>query len=418
MDISITPSSLSGSVAAQPSKSAAHRAAICAMLAKGDSHIAPITSTRDMLATFNAALALGAKGTLTSSSLTLNGIKTPPAQAVLDCDESGSTLRFFIPIAAALGVTASFYGRGQLPTRPLEPLVSQLRSHGVTVEKKGDEILTISGRLTPGRYTIAGNISSQFITGLLFSLPLLAGDSEIILTTPLASKGYVDMTLSMLAQFGVVVETLPTGWRIPGHQTYRPRNSMVEGDFSGAAFWLCAGAIQTPVTVTGLSRDTAQGDRAVLSVLEKMGALVQWDGDAVTVSPGALSGIEIDGEDIPDLVPVLAVVACFAQGVTRFSNVGRLRIKECDRLDAMTQGLTALGTKVEQTEDSLTVTGGVPLGGGSVSSFDDHRIAMALSIAALRCASPVIIRSAQCVDKSYPDFYKDFEKLGGICHVI
>ena len=421
MDAVITPSRLGGAVNAPPSKSAAHRLTLCAALAHGTSRISPIAPTEDMHATIQAAAALGATLKQRESTLLTQGVggAAPAADALLDCGESGSTLRFFIPVAATLGASAVFTGRGRLPKRPLTPLLDALSSHGVRCTAPyGDAILRIQGKLLPGAFTLPGNVSSQYITGLLLALPLLDGDSEIRLSSPLESVGYVNMTLEAMSCFGVSAHSTGSGWRVPGGQRYRSGDHTVEGDYSNAAPWLCAGAIAGPVTVKGLSPASRQGDRAVLELLRRFGARVEADAGAVTVSPGGLRGIDIDASQIPDLVPVLAAVAAVAAGTTLIHGAARLRIKESDRLQSTTTALRALGADVEERADSLVVTGRQRLRGGVSESFSDHRIAMALSVAALGCEGQVTITGAHCVAKSYPDFFKEFASLGGLVHVV
>lgn len=419
MDIKITPRPLSGKVVIPPSKSAAHRAAVCAALALGVSELAPVQETKDMLATIRAARSLGTGTQLSGSRLKIRGILKPPASAVIDCGESGSTLRFFVPVAAALGVNASFRGHGRLPQRPMNELVAVLEKHGVTVTKNGSEILGISGRLQAGVYEIGGSVSSQYITGLLFALPMLDGNSEIILTSQLESRGYVDMTVTVQKSFGVTVRETATGWKIKGKQKYIPQRFMVEGDYSGAAFWLGAAAVGGEIEVAGLNPDSKQGDKMILKLLSDAGADVRHGGNFVAMRHSMLKAFDTDVSQIPDLMPILAVTAAFSDGISRFYNAGRLRFKESDRLDSVAEGLRELGADVTTSPDEIVVASwrGL-LGGGVVNSFGDHRIAMSMSIAASFCHNPSVILGVECVDKSYPDFYKDFAGLGGMVDVI
>lgn len=419
MDIKIFPSSLCGTIQVPPSKSASHRALICAALSDGTSRISPLCFSNDTKATLACACALGASIQAGENSAQITGIAEPPQKAVLDCGESGSTLRFFLPIAAALGVCATFTGHGRLPSRPLEPLLSQMAEHGVCCSRREGLPLTISGRLTPGRFSLAGNVSSQFITGLLFALPLLAGNSEILLTSPLESAGYVDMTLDMLARFGIRIFPTSNGWNVPGNQRCRAVDTPVEADYSNAAFWLAAGVLGPGLTVRGLSAHSCQGDRQILPLLRRFrGILCEETGD-VFASGQPLRGISIDASQIPDLVPILAVVAAFSEGTTVISHAERLRLKECDRLAAISEVLSRLGADISQSPDSLTIRGKQTLTGGvTVDGWGDHRIVMAAAIAAMRCKQPVTITGAQAVQKSYPSFFEDYQRLGGICHVL
>ncbi len=421
MDVTIQPQGvLSGSVPAPASKSAAHRAAICAALSPVDSALSPIQMTQDMTATINAATALGAKAHWDGGVLSMQGISTPPQTARLHCGESGSTLRFFVPIAAALGVDAHFYGEGRLPQRPMTPLIDALCGHGVVFDSPKDAILSVRGQLQSGIFALPGDVSSQYITGLLFALPLLQGESEIRLTSPLQSRGYVDMTIDAIQACGVQLEATHSGWRILGGQQYHNTISTIEGDYSGGAFWLCAGALAkgSSLSVTGLTPCSLQGDRAVLDVLQQMGANIVREGSQVTVTHSPLSAVDIDAADIPDLVPILAVTAAVANGTTIIYNAERLRIKESDRLETVTAGLTALGAEITQYPDKLVIAGKELLDGGTVDSFGDHRIAMAMAVAALGCQNPVTILGGECVAKSYPDFWEDYAALGGVVHVL
>lgn len=420
MQISVYPGRLQGEVCAPPSKSAAHRALLCAALAKGESCLQNVAFSQDIRATAGAAQALGAeiKGDEAGGSLTIRGIGAPflerdAAPCTIDCRESGSTLRFLLPLLPALGQTADFTGKGRLPERPIGILAEELIRHGAAFSATDGLPCTVSGKLQPGRYLLPGNVSSQFFSGLLFALPLLGGDSEVVFTRPLESAGYVQMTLQALKKSGVQAMLTKDKLSVPGRQQFSSFEGTVEGDFSNAAFWLCASALGSPLLCTGLSKDSLQPDRAVLGILEKMGAKVQFSGGAARLLPGKLQGTRIDCAPIPDLFPVLAVTAAFAEGETVFYHAGRLRLKECDRLHAIADCLTRLGAKVEEKEEQLTVFGGRPLPGGQVEGYNDHRIVMAMAVAALFCEGPVTISSAQAVEKSYPDFFTEFERLGG-----
>ena len=420
MDIKIQPGRLSGKINIPTAKAAAHRAIICAILSKGTCTISNVDEIDDISTTISAARSLGANIDFTNGILTIKGISSPPESATVNCLESGSTLRFFVPVAAALGINATFLGEARLPMRPMTPLTDVLTAHGITITKSdnANEIFTISGKLACGRFELPGNISSQYITGLLFALPLLDGDSEIILTTPLESRGYVDMTLNALANAGIEITVKENGYFIKGGQQYNSKNSAAEGDYSSGAFWLCAGAVNSQISVSGLDPNSVQGDKAVISILKKFGADVKIDSDCVTVSSNKLSAVDIDVSDIPDLLPILAVVAAFANGTSCLYNAARLRLKESDRLATVTAGLKALGADIEEHSDKLVITGKKTLGGGTVESFVDHRIAMCMSIAALGCTGETVIKGAECVSKSYPQFYKHLKDLGGICNVI
>ncbi len=444
--VTISPSVLKGTVAAPPSKSAAHRALLAAALSvvsgKRSCLVRPIADSEDMKATAGAIRALGVQLSRKEDGLLL----APPSEDAslfpngeireIHCGESGSTLRFVIPIFAALGIPARFTGSGRLPQRPMDVYRDLLPLHGVLCETQGGLPFSIFGRLQPGTYTLPGNSSSQFITGLLLALPLLEGDSRILLTTPLESAAYVEMTLQTLKQFGVTAYPLPqgAGWEVPGKQTYRAERCVVEGDWSQAAFFLAAGALGSSVTVSGLLEDSLQGDKRILSLLEEMGAVIrkepQPDGTwTYQALPGplhsslhgslqdSLHGISIDASQIPDLVPILSALACFAQGTTHIHHAQRLRIKESDRLAAMREGLSALGGNVREEEDGLWIQGGAPLSGGHAQGCNDHRVVMSLAIAGLNARGETCITHPESVKKSYPDFWEHYIRLGGIAHV-
>ena len=386
----IQPTPLSGTIPAIASKSMAHRLMICAVLAEEQTNIVCATTSRDMEATKACLTGLFADGRL-------------------PCGESGTTLRLLLPVAAALGKTVEFHMEGRLPQRPLAPLDEQLMAHGASISRR-ENILRCEGKLSPGDYTLPGNVSSQYISGLLLALPLLDAPSTLTVTGKVESEPYIHMTLAAMEKFGISVKKEENVYHIPTCGYQSPGSVTVEGDWSNAAFWLCAGALGKAVSVTGLDRNSLQGDKNIADILQNFGAKVTWEGDAIAVSPGKLTACDIDAAAIPDLVPVVAVVASAAEGTTRIYNARRLRLKESDRLETVTQMLTALGGKVEQTEDGLCITGS-PLIGGTVDSVNDHRIAMAAAVASILCKAEVTVLDAQAVEKSYPDFWEDFERM-------
>ncbi len=383
-----------GVIKAPPSKSAAHRAILCAGLALGESRIENLARSRDIDATAECVSVLRRGG------------------ATLECGESGSTLRFLLPVAAALsGGPYAFLGQGRLLDRPIGPYSAALGPHGVTLARR-DGALVTAGSLRPGRFEVRGDVSSQFVSGLLFALPQLRGDSEILLTTPLQSKPYVDMTIGMMRAFGVTVtnEDHRRYW-VRGGQSYRAAEIRVEGDYSQAAFFLVAGALGCPCAVAGLREDSLQGDRAIVELLRDFGASVTRDAfGALAARPGKLRARDVDISDIPDLAPPLAALMCFCEGTSRIVNAARLRHKESDRIASIAGALRALGAKVEEGGDYLAIEGRPALAGGTVDSAGDHRIAMMGAVAAARCTGQVLIRGADCVSKSYPNFWEDFEK--------
>lgn len=416
MNVLITPKKLNGTIAAIPSKSHAHRVLIAQKLAqlagqnKKDSLEIPTFSV-DISATKNCLAQLD---------------KTMP---YLDCKESGSTLRFMLPVAMALKEEAVFIGSGKLPDRPISPLKEEMEAHGCQfimgnkhqkVSDKYKEICTVKGRLTPGKYTLAGNVSSQFITGLLFALPLLDGDSTLELTTKLESAGYVDLTLDVLRDFNVIIieNTSSEGfitYEIPGNQRYmEPDGLKIEGDWSNAGFWLACGALGGNITMTGLDLNSSQRDKEIVDILIEMGANVTISRNGnISCSGGDLHGADVSVAQIPDIVPVLATIMANASGASMITNAERLKIKESDRLQTVFDFLNKLGADITYGGSGLSLTGVPFLNGGEVSSHNDHRIAMAAAVASCFSKEPVMIRDAHAVSKSYPDFFKDFAALGG-----
>jgi 3-phosphoshikimate 1-carboxyvinyltransferase len=415
----ISPSVIRGTLTPPPSKSAAHRLLIAAALA-GEGRVRGLSLSADMEATLRAVRGLGVSVRLDGDAACFAPAppSSSPSPLPVDCGESGSTLRFLIPLYAARGIPAVFTGHGRLPERPLGVYADCLPPHGVTLSAASGLPLTVTGRLTGGDFALPGDVSSQFITGLLFALPLCREDSRIRLTTPLESAGYVDMTLQVLRQAGIRVEPLEDGWFIPGSQTYRPLDTAVESDWSQAAFLLAAGALGGEVTLTGLNPASAQGDREALSLFRRFGAAVEEAPGRIVCRKAPLHGIDIDAAQIPDLVPVLAVTAALADGVTHITGAARLRLKESDRLAAVADGIRRLGGRVEESPDSLTISGVSRLAGGRAEGYNDHRIVMALSMAALGCEAPVTVTDAQSVAKSWPAFFEDYRAIGGTAHVI
>lgn len=407
MDIRIVPKLLSGDVTPPASKSVAHRLMIAAALAKGRTVISNIYPSKDILATIDCLKQLGAEIVLEGDTAVVNGIETAPERAVLDCGESGSTLRFLIPVACALGVETTFIGHGRLPERPITPYVEELPKHGISLDYNGTMPFTVSGKLTGGEFRLAGDISSQFITGLMLALPLIGGENRITLTTALESKPYVDITRGCLEQFGCKVNVDEQGFSVSGTQLI-PCDCSVEADYSQAAFFEVAKTLGSNVNIRGLNVNSFQGDKKIVEICEEI----------VYNNSSILKAFEADCSDIPDLVPILAVLGCFCEGTSRITNAARLRIKECDRLSAMAQSLNACGGKVTELDDGLVIEGVGTLSGGTVPNFNDHRIPMAMAIAATRSREPITILGAQCVSKSYPDFFEVYKSLGGCFEVL
>ncbi len=418
--IKVFSGKLNGTVSVPPSKSAAHRAIICASFAKGKSVIAPVELSNDIKATIGCMQALGADIMLEGKTLTVDGTNLfQTKSAFLDCGESGSTLRFLIPAAAVGGVEAEFVGHGKLPERPIGIYLDCLPQKGVVCETEGGLPLKTAGKLKSGIYQIPGNVSSQFITGLLLSLPLLDGDSEIILTSPAESVGYIHMTTDIMQSFGVQIEESENGWKVRGGQHYQARNFTVEGDWSQAAFFMTAAALGGSITIDNLDTGSHQGDKACTEIYSRFGAEVTTDENgAITVTHNTLHGIDIDATNIPDAVPALAVTAALAEGTTHITGAARLRIKECDRLAAMRDGLSRLGANIRETDDGFIITGVDKLHGGTVEGYNDHRIVMSLAVASVGCDGEIVISDRESINKSYPTFFEDFKKLGGKTNVI
>lgn len=414
MERTIPCGARSGSVAAGASKSQAQRLLICAALGEGETELLCPAPCEDILAMARCLSSLGAEIAQTPAGFRVR----PIAGAVrgvrrLPCGESGATLRFLLPLCGALGAEAVFSCKGNLARRPLAPLVDCLCAHGMTVSAEGDE-LRCGGQLRAGDYVVAGGVSSQFVSGLLLALPLLAGRSTLTAEGALVSADYITMTETVLRAAKLRFEKDGARWTVEGSQRCAlPARVAVEGDWSGAAVFLCMGALSARgVTVAGLSSDSPQGDRAVLDLLRRFGAVVSASADGVSVRRGALHGITFDADPIPDLIPPLAVLAAAAEGETRVENAARLRLKESDRLRGVAALLRALGASVEERADALRITPS-PLRGGLVETCGDHRLAMAAALAACESSGDVTIDNDTCVQKSCPHFWQEFARLKG-----
>lgn len=419
-DLEIRPSRLKGSVTVPPSKSLAHRAIICAALAEGQSTVRNIQFSDDIRATIDGMRAFGAEITEKEDVLTIQGVglnaghsKGQAASSteeekvrVIDCNESGSTLRFLVPVATLFNGRTRFTGRGKLGKRPLTPYEDLFKNQGLDYDVLDTDKLDllIKGSLSPDTVSLRGDISSQFITGLLMTLPFLQGDSQINVTTPLESKGYIDLTLAVFEAFGLDIKVQDDGqtFIIPGQQSLQSTDYTVEGDYSQAAFFLSANQLGNDLQLSGLNEKSLQGDKAILTILDKL----EKESDRV-----------IDGSQFPDIIPIAALAAALSKGQTRFENLERLRIKESDRLAATHAELEALGADIHIDEDALVIKGvGYLKGGVTVWSHKDHRMAMMLGIASTRCDEPIIIKDTDCVAKSYPSFWEEFKTLGGQVH--
>lgn len=396
MKATITPAPLRGQVTVIPSKSQAHRLLICAALADRPTRIRCAVSSRDIDATADCLRALGAEICYQDQIFTVTPIRHRAEQAALPCGESGSTLRFLLPVAAALGTESTFLLEGRLPQRPMSPLWEELEDHGCRLCRPAADQIRLEGALYGTDFTMAADVSSQFISGLLFALPLLGG-GQIRLTGTVESAGYLAMTCQAMRQFGVDVRWVDDRICVASGTYRSPGELCVEGDWSGAAFWLCARALGAELDCLGLREDSAQADRQVLAAIEQIKT-----GNAV-----------ISARDIPDLVPVLAVLAAATPGTTRFTEAGRLRIKESDRIASTLALIRDLGGSGEEAPDGMVIHGKDGLRGGVCDSVNDHRIAMSAAVAALGCTEPVVLHGARAVEKSYPTFWQEYIRLGG-----
>ena len=392
MDITITPGKLSGSIRAVASKSQAHRLLICAAFADKETILICRETSQDIEATVDCLCSLGARILRTKIGYRVLPVSNIPEQATLHCRESGSTLRFLLPVVGALGVDATFIMDGRLPYRPLFPLWEEMERHGCALTQPTETTLHCNGRLLPGDYSIDGSISSQFISGLLFALALIPGRTSLNVTGTLESKPYVDMTRNALQQFGINTDNDSITTSLPFTS---PGQITVEGDWSNSAFFLAANALGSDITIFNLNPDSAQGDRVITEILTELE-----NGEAV-----------INAADIPDLIPILSIIAGAKHGAL-FTNIRRLRQKESDRVASICEMLARLGARTESTENSLQVFP-AKYHGCTIPSFGDHRIAMAAAIAATVATNAVTISDAQCVSKSYPTFWDDFRQLGG-----
>ena len=412
----LEPAKMGGSVNAIASKSYAHRMLLCAMLSEKEVVLKGTTFSKDIEATLNCVTALGSQVQQKKDEYIIKKSKIDEENIVLDCIESGSTLRFILPIALALGKKCKVIGKEGLAKRPLKDLLDTLRAHGAVID--GDSLpLEISGKLTSGDYKIKGDVSSQYITGLLMALPLLDGDSTISIEGEMVSSKYIDITKDVLKVFGIKVEDLDGGFYIPGNQKYIQQKELrVQGDWSNAAFWLALGALNSEVKINGLFFESVQGDREIIQILMDMGAKVSLRGTQIIVSPNKLHAITLDAKDIPDLVPIVSIVMAHADGISTIKNVDRLRIKETDRLKAVLDVLKIMGIKARYVDNELQILGG-KINAFEVDSYNDHRMVMMAAIAASKADGKCIINNIEAVNKSYPNFFEDYKLLGGKVNV-
>lgn len=416
MNVIIKPHKLNGVIEAIPSKSYAHRILICAAFSDRPTKIKCKLVSEDILATVNCLKSLGAQITWENGVFTVNPIGEVLQGTVLNCNECGTTIRFLLPIVCAVGSNSVLSGSGGLAKRPLSPLYEELESKGIKFSENGVLPLYCSGKLSPGNYEIAANVSSQFVGGLLIALSLLDGESTLVLTNEIESKPYINMTLDVLKIFGAKIKVSDDfrTFGITGIKKFiSPGEAAVEGDWSNSAFWAVLGALGCSIKISGLKLDSRQGDKAVIDILKDFGAEVNILGDTISVSAKELKGCIIDAKNVPDLIPAVTAAAVAAKGRTVVKNAGRLRIKESDRLKTVCELFKALGADISETEDGLIIEGIGFLNGGEIDSNNDHRIAMAGAVASVLCRNNVKIINANAVNKSYPKFFEDFELLGG-----
>ncbi|MCK5761356.1 MAG: 3-phosphoshikimate 1-carboxyvinyltransferase [Candidatus Izimaplasma sp.] len=414
LDITLFPSSLNGEISSPPSKSLSHRALICASLSKGKSTINNVVFSEDILATINALELLGANFEKHTSSLVISGIRKIKAPLkVIDCNESGSTLRFLIPLFSLSDKKISFTGKKSLILRP-QSIYQEIFKRDKNTFEIHDNKIVVKGSIKARSYLLKGNVSSQFFSGLMFALPLLNEDSTIYIDGALESKSYIDLTIDTLEKYGVKIIELENGYYIPGNQSYIPHDYTVEGDYSQAAFHLVGGVISDLVKVSDLQHDSKQGDIAIIDFLKQMNSKVIYMENGYLTSSSHTQGTVIDLSDCPDLGPIITLLACLSEGESKIINISRLRLKESDRVESTVSTLKSLGAKIKSTENEIIIEGISSFKGGvTVDSFNDHRIAMMLSIAALRCDKEIILTNANVVSKSYPTFFKDYKSLGG-----
>lgn len=408
----VQPGQRSGCVTIPASKSCAHRLLICAAFSNKETTLICDGISKDIAATMHCLNELGAVISVKNDQIRVIPVTEIPDHCDLYCGESGSTLRFLLPIVGALGVKGVFHMEGRLPERPLSPLKEELMAHGMQIRQQ-NHLLYCEGQLTSGYYEIPGNISSQYISGLLFALPLLDGDSTLTVTDTIESASYIDMTENALLQYGFQFIKFGHQYNIPGRQQGKGNQHLiVESDWSNAAFFLCMGALsEKGIQVSGLHQDSRQGDRKILDLLRSFGSDIIIENNNIFVKKHHLSGICIDAREIPDLIPTISAVAAISSGITKIEHAARLRLKETDRLTTTAEMLRNIGADIEETADGLIIYGKDTLSGGTIDACNDHRIAMAAAVAACACDGPVHIIDAECVQKSYPAFWEHFDQL-------
>ena len=420
MKVKVYPSVCTGEIQIPPSKSMAHRAIMCASLAKGKSVISNIAYSDDILATIAGMRALGASITMEKDTVVIEGIQSLPQKPLqVDCNESGSTLRFFVPLFTLSGQPITFLGRNRLLKRPQGVYQTMFEQQGHRFDQTEQQLI-VQGALKAGSYEIDGSISSQFITGLLFALPLLEQDSIIHIKPPFESRSYIELTLQMLKTFGVTAEFQDNHTLyIPGNQSYQACDYIVEGAYPQMAFYAVLAAIQNDLYCKGVTSSSKQGDKVILSILEDCNCKIESKQEGYLVHKSELTATEIDLADCPDLGPVLNVLGMYAKGTTRIYHAARLRYKESDRIAAMEEELKKFHTDITTTEDEIFIKGKPTYCcEQELSGHTDHRIVMSMTVAALCSETPVIINGAECINKSYPNFFEDIQSIGGRIEVL
>lgn len=423
MKVKIKPKKLGGTIPIPPSKSYSHRAIIAAALATSNKdkevsridnlkYSVDITTTTEIMENWGANIEIGEDFEIIKGN---SGIVNPKDEYT-QCNESGSTIRFLIPIGLSSNNKIVFDGKGKLVERPLDSYYKIFDEQGIKYSNNNGWLpLNVDGQLKSGKYEIEGNISSQYITGLLYALPLLNGDSELRINKTLESKGYIDLTLEILEMSGIkVVNNNYKSFFIKGNQKYNPFDYVIEGDYSQVAFWIVAGILGSEIKCLHVKKDSLQGDREIIEIVQRMGANVEIFDDYIIVKPSQTYGTVIDISQCPDIGPILTVLAALSKGETKIINAERLRIKESDRITSIKTELNKLGANVEEVGDSLVINGVERLTGSTeLSAWNDHRIAMSLAIASIKCDGEIVIDEAESVKKSYPHFWEDFKKMGG-----
>jgi 3-phosphoshikimate 1-carboxyvinyltransferase len=418
MTVMVYPNNIKGSLNAIPAKAHGHRLFIASALSHEKTLLELHLLSRDLEATLGCLEALGSGTVHDAKGIWITPLNFPKEIPVLDCGESGSTLRFLLPIAAALVEEFEMRGTGRLPDRPLGELKREMMRNGCRFSSN-QLPFRVRGPLDPGKYQLPGDVSSQYITGLLMALPLLRKDSVIEVQSPLESAGYVEMTLDVLKAFGIAVRRTKVGFKVPGNQRYHsPGKVKVEGDWSNGAFFLAMGAIQGEVKVEGLEKASLQPDRKILAFMEEMGAKLTVSSQGVLAKKSPLKAIKADISACPDLMPVLSVLMANATGISEIMGGKRLRFKESDRIRAMKENLSGLGVQVEEKEDGLKIWGNPHIRGGAVQGYNDHRIVMAMATAACNSKAPILITDHDAVEKSYPNFFLDLKNMGGEWNVL